>query len=266
MTTTRHKFLMMTTMPPMIDNAAIIVYSIREFRQLAVTRLGNTRLRMGYNCIPVTCKSLCSSRVQTGSWRNSTMRHATRTERFTVSGAIMRTTANLWYTMRATENRALRLKRQPSHNLPELRSKRRSVQVLFSVARNGCTGRRFAFIGLPMSQDFGSGSLAAFLMVLHEDGEANRLPETITDRWAGTLDYHGYIQSPEWKEKAEAAKKRAGYRCQICNRRGKLEAHHRTYERLGQELPEDITVLCDRCHGLYSGEMEPEPCLTSTPF
>lgn len=69
------------------------------------------------------------------------------------------------------------------------------------------------------------------------------------------IDYYEYIQSPEWRERADAAKERAGHRCQVCNR-GKadgviLNAHHRTYERLGSELPEDITVLCKPCHELY---------------
>ena len=67
--------------------------------------------------------------------------------------------------------------------------------------------------------------------------------------------YRDYITSPEWKTKADDAKERAGHRCQVCNR-GKAEgvilnAHHRTYERLGEELPEDITVLCQPCHKLY---------------
>lgn len=68
------------------------------------------------------------------------------------------------------------------------------------------------------------------------------------------LDYHEYIRSPEWREKAEAAKERAGQRCQVCNRprtEVTLDAHHRTYERLGREMPEDITVLCRDCHELY---------------
>ena len=67
-------------------------------------------------------------------------------------------------------------------------------------------------------------------------------------------DYHEYINSPEWRIKAEAAKERAAWRCQVCNDdppRNHLHAHHRTYERLGRELPEDITVLCDYCHRLY---------------
>jgi hypothetical protein len=68
------------------------------------------------------------------------------------------------------------------------------------------------------------------------------------------VDYYEYIQSPEWKRKADEAKRAVGYRCQICNRHKSevtLDAHHRTYERLGHELPQDITVLCRDCHELY---------------
>ena len=74
-----------------------------------------------------------------------------------------------------------------------------------------------------------------------------------------SLDYSEYIKSPEWKKRSEEAKKRAGQRCQICNRpRGHrivLDAHHRTYERFGNELPEDITVLCRECHEHYKDKL-----------
>ena len=30
-----------------------------------------------------------------------------------------------------------------------------------------------------------------------------------------------------------------------------LEVHHRTYERLGEELASDLTVLCNRCHHVH---------------
>lgn len=68
------------------------------------------------------------------------------------------------------------------------------------------------------------------------------------------VNYHAYIQSNEWKEKATAAKERAGWRCQVCNRSASeitLDAHHRTYENLGHEEPDDITVLCRNCHELF---------------
>lgn len=69
------------------------------------------------------------------------------------------------------------------------------------------------------------------------------------------VEYYQYIQSPEWHRKTEFAKRAAGYRCQVCNRNKNdgaiLNAHHRTYERLGCEKPEDITVLCGECHELF---------------
>lgn len=68
------------------------------------------------------------------------------------------------------------------------------------------------------------------------------------------FNYYEYIKSPAWRKKADAAKERAGQRCQVCNRGSnevQLDAHHRTYERLGHERNEDITVLCHDCHGLY---------------
>ena len=68
------------------------------------------------------------------------------------------------------------------------------------------------------------------------------------------VDYYEYINSPEWRRRADAAKARAGYRCRVCNRHADevvLNAHHRTYERLGNEDPDDITVLCRDCHELY---------------
>jgi 5-methylcytosine-specific restriction endonuclease McrA len=63
--------------------------------------------------------------------------------------------------------------------------------------------------------------------------------------------YLEYLQSPEWRARAEAAKARFGYRCGLCNVNGPLETHHRTYERVGNELPEDLVPLCADCHGAY---------------
>jgi hypothetical protein len=66
--------------------------------------------------------------------------------------------------------------------------------------------------------------------------------------------YDEYIQSDDWREKADSAKKRAGGRCQVCNSdEPPLDAHHRTYERLGREQPGDLIVLCRACHQLFHG-------------
>jgi len=71
--------------------------------------------------------------------------------------------------------------------------------------------------------------------------------------------YAVYLQSEEWKAKVHDAKRRAAYRCQICNRHEDdviLDGHHRTYERFGREFPEDITILCRDCHELYSNHKQ----------
>jgi len=65
------------------------------------------------------------------------------------------------------------------------------------------------------------------------------------------IDYKKYISSAEWREKSNSAKARAGYRCQVCNSRFKLVAHHRTYKNLGHESPDDLTVLCRECHNFF---------------
>lgn len=66
-------------------------------------------------------------------------------------------------------------------------------------------------------------------------------------------EYATYLQSAAWRAKAKAAIQRAGNRCQLCSRPGSqvhLDAHHRTYARIGSERDEDIEVLCKACHAL----------------
>ena len=66
--------------------------------------------------------------------------------------------------------------------------------------------------------------------------------------------YGLYLRSDAWRTRADAALRRAGHRCMICNADRwftPLEVHHRTYERLGAERPGDLVVLCSHCHGLF---------------
>lgn len=62
-----------------------------------------------------------------------------------------------------------------------------------------------------------------------------------------------YLRSEHWRETRLAALERAEHRCQVCNRTERLDVHHRTYERIGEERPADLTVLCRRCHDLFHG-------------
>src|SRR5262249_13818164 len=68
------------------------------------------------------------------------------------------------------------------------------------------------------------------------------------------LTYSEYIQSDDWRrsEARLSELKAAGYGCRLCNGEATdgcpLEVHHRSYERLGRELPSDLTTLCRECH------------------
>jgi len=70
-----------------------------------------------------------------------------------------------------------------------------------------------------------------------------------------TMPYEDYLQTPEWQIRRFAKLWMVGHRCQVCNSPGPLEVHHRTYERRGNELPEDLTALCEDCHSLFHERM-----------
>ncbi len=66
------------------------------------------------------------------------------------------------------------------------------------------------------------------------------------------MPYEEYLQTPHWKRRREDKLRAVGRRCQVCNSASStLYVHHRTYERLGQELDEDLTVLCRACHSTF---------------
>lgn len=75
--------------------------------------------------------------------------------------------------------------------------------------------------------------------------------KTFLARWI-PVDYGTYIKTEAWKKKARLAKERALWQCQGCGRPHgiiTLNAHHRTYARLGYEIPEDLVALCQEdCH------------------
>lgn len=72
-------------------------------------------------------------------------------------------------------------------------------------------------------------------------------------------DYASYLKSPQWQAVSSAVKKRAGYKCQVCNSPHDLQAHHRTYENRGNELNhlDDLICLCRRCHNIFHGVNQP---------
>ncbi len=76
--------------------------------------------------------------------------------------------------------------------------------------------------------------------------------------------YAEYLKTDYWKEVTDQVKKRAGWKCQICNSPHDLQAHHRTYDHRGKELDHltDLICTCRRCHGIFHGvikEIQPKP-------
>ena len=63
------------------------------------------------------------------------------------------------------------------------------------------------------------------------------------------MPYSEYLLTTHWQWTRRQRLRIAGYRCERCHStRARLEVHHKTYERLGQERMDDLTVLCDGCH------------------
>ena len=83
-----------------------------------------------------------------------------------------------------------------------------------------------------------------------DDGDRRAHP--VRPRDLRVMPYEDYLQTPHWKHRREDKLRAAGRRCQVCNRGSRtLDVHHRTYERRGQELDEDLIVLCRECHDIF---------------
>jgi hypothetical protein len=71
------------------------------------------------------------------------------------------------------------------------------------------------------------------------------------------MPFAEYRMRPEWQARRSATLARAGYRCQVCGERDvRLDVHHNTYERYGDESTFDLVVLCSGCHELFHGIVE----------
>jgi len=74
-------------------------------------------------------------------------------------------------------------------------------------------------------------------------------------------EYKEYLASPTWKRKREQALKRADYKCEECGMSKwtrKLDVHHLDYDHFGNECPEDLIVLCEKCHKKADKQRERE--------
>lgn len=59
--------------------------------------------------------------------------------------------------------------------------------------------------------------------------------------------YSDYLQTPRWRALSAKVRDEVGH-CEVCGTTDHLEAHHAHYDTLGHEMPDDLVVLCRRCH------------------
>lgn len=77
--------------------------------------------------------------------------------------------------------------------------------------------------------------------------------------------YADYLMTDHWRQVRGYALYRAGRACHLCASTDNLNVHHRTYERLGCEAPEDLTVLCRDCHAKFHDRYPSEPPQETSP-
>lgn len=66
-------------------------------------------------------------------------------------------------------------------------------------------------------------------------------------------EYEAYLQSEAWAIRRQACMDRFGGQCALCENKA-WHAHHRTYDRVGHEHPNDLTALCGSCHEKFHGK------------
>lgn len=97
------------------------------------------------------------------------------------------------------------------------------------------------------------GSCTSLRLQIHnEEQRLRRLARQARAAQLRKMPFAQYRLTPEWQARRVAALVRGGYRCQTCGESGgRLDVHHNTYERYGDEAFNDLVVLCARCHQMF---------------
>lgn len=136
--------------------------------------------------------------------------------------------------------------------------KGKRVWVVFDEAEDDGVPYRLGGDGdeaLSLSANLWFVEYAAERVVRHyvkrEPADVLREMLKVTPQELRTMPYQDYLQTDHWKQTRAVALDAAGRRCQLCNSPERLQVHHRTYERRGEELPSDLIVLCNSCHSTF---------------
>lgn len=64
-------------------------------------------------------------------------------------------------------------------------------------------------------------------------------------------NYFAYIKSSQWRQRTRAYYALHGNACAVCADTKTVQLHHKTYERLGEEMDADLIPLCDAHHKAF---------------
>jgi hypothetical protein len=70
--------------------------------------------------------------------------------------------------------------------------------------------------------------------------------ETRSREWRSR--YENHLRSDKWRELCRRVRERDRGMCQECLQQPGDHVHHKTYERMGDELLSDLVLLCRDCH------------------
>lgn len=66
--------------------------------------------------------------------------------------------------------------------------------------------------------------------------------------------YINYLKSKEWAEIRQDLFLTRGKKCELCESEKHLHIHHLTYERIFNEEPGDLQIVCKLCHEKIHGK------------
>jgi hypothetical protein len=78
-----------------------------------------------------------------------------------------------------------------------------------------------------------------------------KLPKELTDR---QIKYRDYLLSSEWVQLRIDLIKFRGYICERCPNIKNLHVHHKHYDNIFNEEPEDLEIICSSCHAKEHGK------------
>ncbi len=86
-----------------------------------------------------------------------------------------------------------------------------------------------------------------------EEHRAARLARQARTSQLRKMPFSEYRLTPEWRSRRNRVLLRAANKCELCFGSGRLDVHHRSYERYGEEMLSDLIALCRACHQRHHG-------------